>query len=242
MGKKRTATRFLKTVSTALHEKSLNDARLQPFITVLDEALANAIGKSPGKRPNCKALDCLPGLLDAAAGEGEDFQAMLRATAVAAQWLQIYVADEVGQDLADGMTASQVVGNNGLLRSERLITGFFLIGPNVDYPMHDHLADEVYLVVSGAVNIQNGFDAQPRRVSAGDYSITPSGMPHAMRTGNEPVLMIYIWTGQVACDFFWWEHQGTDLWRRYIPTLCRAEIGYSALMRPAADLLRPGPD
>ncbi|MGI9408030.1 MAG: dimethylsulfonioproprionate lyase family protein [Hyphomicrobiaceae bacterium] len=217
MGKKRVATRFLKAFEAVLRDKAKQDPALVKFADALKDGRDGALGKSPGARPDVAALNHLPGLLNDLSSWDDDFQDMLRATADAASWFMSYDAKDVGDTLAGGLVATQVAGKRGLLRTDTLFTGFFLIGPNVTYPLHDHVSDELYFVVSGAVDIQNGFDAEPQRITADAYSVTPSGVPHELRTGNDPVLMIYVWTGQVDCDVFWWEHTGGDNWRRFVP-------------------------
>ena len=190
-------------------------------MAALDAALKGRIGKSPGAQPDHPQIETLTSLLDAATQDGTEFQDVLRATSAAAQWYPCYEreadANHPSAELVDGLFAAQVVGPHGLIKSDALIAGYFLIGPNVSYPLHEHLAEELYYVLSGDLQVHHGFDGPLQTIEPGRYSITPSGMPHRLNTGSEAVLMLYIWTGTVACDVWWWEHVADEQWRRFVP-------------------------
>lgn len=91
----------------------------------------------------------------------------------------------------------EIVGSRGLVERKDVSTGFFYIGPNVNYPAHDHPSPEAYWVLSGS--------AEWWRDDA-DWEVRPPGsriyhaplVPHAMRTSKEPLLTFFVWTGDVA--------------------------------------------
>ncbi len=107
------------------------------------------------------------------------------------------------------MLAKEIVGQKGLIASDSLSVGLFLLAPNVEYRMHSHAALEIFYVHSGTIDIQNGTESVPRQLEPGQYSITPSGMPHALTTGDAPVLLLYVWTGDMTSPIWWWV-QGED--------------------------------
>jgi mannose-6-phosphate isomerase-like protein (cupin superfamily) len=78
-----------------------------------------------------------------------------------------------------------------------LALGVLLLGPGTHYPLHHHPAVEVYVVVSGDAEWWR--DAGPWRPQDHGALIhhTPN-MPHAMRTGKEPLLAVYLWRGDLA--------------------------------------------
>lgn len=221
MGKKRTATRFLKDVGALLRDRARDDSALGIFATALSDVQKGVLGKSPNEGSVLPALDSLPHALDNLNVGDDAFHAMLRDSAAAMPWYSPYDPKDVGDGPSLGMAAAQMAGPQGLWRRDDVFTGFFLIQPGVHYPLHDHEADELYFVISGSIDIQNGFAAAPRHITAGNYSVTPSGVPHGLTTHDEPALMIYVWTGQVACDVFWWEHLQDDTWRRFKPKIVR---------------------
>jgi mannose-6-phosphate isomerase-like protein (cupin superfamily) len=70
--------------------------------------------------------------------------------------------------------------------------GLLLMGPNTLYPRHHHVAREVYYVVSGTADWMRGDeDWAPRAPGSAIYH--PSEVPHAMRTGSEPLLAVASW-------------------------------------------------
>lgn len=92
------------------------------------------------------------------------------------------------------------VGPAGLVRSDALLLGIFLIGPRAFYPDHSHAADEVYYVIAGRGEWRKG-DGPFAGHGPGGLIEMPSFEPHAIRTGAEPVLMVYAWTGDIAGEY-----------------------------------------
>ena len=72
--------------------------------------------------------------------------------------------------------------------------GFLLLGPSTRYPPHRHLAEEIYLPLCGTAHWQQGargWEALP----PGTVIHHESGVPHAMQTGSQPLLALYVWRG-----------------------------------------------
>ena len=69
-----------------------------------------------------------------------------------------------------------------------------MLGPEVTYPPHAHEAAEVYLPLSGVAWWQKG-EAEFAPVPAGQPIYHAPWVPHAMRTGAEPLLALYLWRG-----------------------------------------------
>jgi hypothetical protein len=89
---------------------------------------------------------------------------------------------------ADGAPALAVL--------EEMAMGVLLLGPGTHYPMHAHPARELYLPV----------DVAEWRQGDGDWTVQwpgtvihhASGVPHAMRTGETPLLAVSLWRGDLA--------------------------------------------
>jgi quercetin dioxygenase-like cupin family protein len=75
--------------------------------------------------------------------------------------------------------------------------GFTLIAPHTHYPAHAHPAIELYLVIAGAATWGLG-DAPAEIRPPGSVIVHPSGAPHAMTTGAEPLLALFTWRGDLA--------------------------------------------
>jgi mannose-6-phosphate isomerase-like protein (cupin superfamily) len=89
-----------------------------------------------------------------------------------------------------------LVGPAGLVPSAEIGFGLFLQAPNTFYPPHNHAAEEIYFALSGTGQWQKG---------AGAFQARPPGslmhhLPwqfHAMRTGGEPMLLTWSWSGDL---------------------------------------------
>jgi mannose-6-phosphate isomerase-like protein (cupin superfamily) len=79
----------------------------------------------------------------------------------------------------------------------RLALGILLLGPGTHYPRHHHPAEEVYAVVSGDAEWRRG-DGPWRREPPGALIHHAPGVPHATRTGARPLLVLYLWRGDLA--------------------------------------------
>ena len=66
-------------------------------------------------------------------------------------------------------------------------------GPDLVYPPHAHKAPELYVVLGGSGQWQIGDGPFERRVP-GDWVWHPTGTRHAMRTGDEAMTALAIWT------------------------------------------------
>ena len=67
-----------------------------------------------------------------------------------------------------------------------------MLGPATLYPHHRHEAEEIYVPLSGTAAWQRG-DAIWREHPPGTLIHHLSEEPHAMRTGEEPLLALYLW-------------------------------------------------
>lgn len=89
-----------------------------------------------------------------------------------------------------------LTGRDGIIPSERLYVGLFMIDGSVFYPHHSHSADEIYLPISGDAVYAVGANA-PRTVPPGEFIQIPSWTTHAVWTGNRPILMVWAWFGDI---------------------------------------------
>jgi mannose-6-phosphate isomerase-like protein (cupin superfamily) len=91
-----------------------------------------------------------------------------------------------------GYAFCELLGPSGHWRSQLLSLGLLLLGPRLTYPDHVHPATEIYVVLSGHAQWRQGGRSWQARAPAS--VITHASMePHAMRTGDEPLLAAYLW-------------------------------------------------
>lgn len=129
-------------------------------------------------------------------------------------WYQIYKGVGVDPDLAEGMFAGQVVGQVGLLKSDVVRTGLFLLAPGLHYPLHTHRADELYFCLSGSLTLQHGLLSSSFDLKPGQISVTPSNQLHSLKTDDRPALLVYVWIGDIDSPNWWWKQKRDGSWWR----------------------------
>jgi hypothetical protein len=87
---------------------------------------------------------------------------------------------------------TELMGRGAPIDASRVACGFLLLGPSTLYPRHGHEAEEVYVPLSGTARWQQG-DAIWREKPPGTVIHHARNEPHAMHTGAEPLLALYLW-------------------------------------------------
>lgn len=86
------------------------------------------------------------------------------------------------------------VGSFGMVKSTEIAVGMILISPGCTYPAHNHLAEEIYIPISGRAEWWT---------AGSDWHIQEPGTPifhwpwlsHGTRTLDEPLLALFGWLG-----------------------------------------------
>jgi mannose-6-phosphate isomerase-like protein (cupin superfamily) len=88
-----------------------------------------------------------------------------------------------------------------LLLSDECYAGMWWLAPHSLYPSHAHEASETFIVLSGGAaamwTIGNEASA-PYSVPDGGVIRIPTSTPHAVTSGDEPLLCWYVWTGALS--------------------------------------------
>lgn len=189
------------------------DPELQSFVEGLASVREAPLQAGPKAFSTAPAIAHLEPLL-AKAGGDPALIAAVKTAARAFNWGMVFEGDGIEPGLAAGLMASQAAGSYGVFASEQIATGLFLLGPGIEYPLHNHAAREIYYCVSGTLTLRHGTTGTPFQVSAGEYSVTPEHRLHALNTGDEPVLLIYAWTGELICPNWWWDRDSSGAWQR----------------------------
>jgi hypothetical protein len=121
-----------------------------------------------------------------------DLVAAVSHTAPSLCWRQTYTVSDLDAAFLDNYGWSEILGGTGPLASERLACGFLILGPSTYYPRHRHEAEEIYVPLSGTADWQQG-DAVWRERAPGTPIHHARDEPHAMRTGECPLLALYVW-------------------------------------------------
>ena len=112
------------------------------------------------------------------------------------RWEQSYKkADGV---VPDAMLAAygfaEIIGKQGPFISDRIRAGIGIYGPNIEYPVHRHRPEEIYVLLAGAAEYTFG-NADSIRKTAGDVVFMKSNTPHGFRTAEQALVVYYLWQG-----------------------------------------------
>lgn len=144
------------------------------------------------------SLPCLQ-YLDACAasaegGPGEELARLLAERGQRLHWGQTYAASDFGQDFIDNYGWMELVGTRGHFADDKVACGFLLLGPGLHYPDHHHEAEEIYIPLTGGA-LWRKADGEFAARAAGEIIHHPSNVNHAMKTGDDPLLALYLWRG-----------------------------------------------
>ncbi|WFP60361.1 dimethylsulfonioproprionate lyase family protein [Mesorhizobium sp. WSM4904] len=110
------------------------------------------------------------------------------------RWGQTYTASDFGQAFIDNYGWLEAFGTRGHFVNDEVAAGLLILGPGIVYPDHHHVAEEIYIPLT---------DGTEWRMGEGDFHVRAGGevihhasnVSHAMRTGKEPLMALYIWRG-----------------------------------------------
>ena len=170
--------------------ESLQQPALVPFLSDWPPAYVHRAVA----RCDLPVLRWLPQIAGDRAAFGIDLVAALARTAPSLAWRQTYGEKDIDRAFLDNYGWSEILGGSGPFASERIACGFLILGPFTHYPSHRHAAEEIYLPLSGTAAWRQG-DAVWRERSPGIPIHHSSEEPHAMRSGTNPLLALYLWRG-----------------------------------------------
>ena len=169
----------------------LDSERVAPFLA--DWPAARAIDRdcAPASLPVLNWLRQLPVL---ASETTRPLAESLVASAARLQWRQSYSEKDFGAGFLERYGWSELIGQRGPIASLRIAVGFLMLGPRTHYPEHSHEAEEIYLPIAGKAEWRSG--QEPWRVEEpGALIHHKPWLAHATRTGDEPLLALYLWRG-----------------------------------------------
>jgi dimethlysulfoniopropionate lyase len=142
-------------------------------------------------------LRWLPRIAADAERFGADFVTLLCGSAASLRWRQTYTLAQVGRRFLDNYGWTELVTPGAGTGALQISCGVLVLGPNTFYPPHRHEAEEIYLPLAGTAEWQQGEDAASwRRRPPGILIHHSSEEPHAMRTGEQPLLAMYLWRSE----------------------------------------------
>jgi hypothetical protein len=112
----------------------------------------------------------------------------------ALRWGQTYTEADFGSAFMEAYGWTEIFGTRGHFANNAFAGGFLLLGPHITYPDHHHIAEEIYIPLTGGTRWRKGGGEFVTRL-AGEIIHHPSEVAHSMATGDEPLLALYLWRG-----------------------------------------------
>ena len=200
--------------------EACGDPALKPFIDSIrgvSPEIARAIPDPHRAHPALRFLDTA---LVGARAEAR-LCAAVRALAPHLSFGSSYADDGPLAAVGRGMVWAEIAGRTGLVRDPTRRLGCFLLEPGHHYPLHGHVADEIYFVVSGLLTVEHGLAGEKIAIQPGGYYRTPSGEPHALHIGDVPVLLAYCWLGDFDAPIWFLEKDSKGDWNKSFPRVVR---------------------
>lgn len=172
--------------------------RFHAYLARVDNDLVAGIGwDMPARALESRALGCLGHLDRIAALAPTDAEPLARFVADhrnELRWGQTYAAADFGQGFLDNYGWLEVFGTRGHFVNDKVAGGLLILGPDIVYPDHHHIAEEIYIPLTGGTEWRMG-EGRFRTRDAGEVIHHASNVSHAMRTGKEPLMALYLWRG-----------------------------------------------
>jgi hypothetical protein len=140
-------------------------------------------------------LRWLPHIRQSASAFSAPLVNALVATAPSLAWRRSYSPAAVGPQFYENYGWTEFAGLTGPMPSQHLACGVLLLGPHVTYPPHRHEAEEIYVPLAGTAAWRHGEEGWRER-PPGTVIHHASYDPHAMQTGREPLLALYLWRSE----------------------------------------------
>jgi mannose-6-phosphate isomerase-like protein (cupin superfamily) len=170
--------------------RGVDDALVRDAVARIDWNLpARALEPHP-----LPCVDQLDRIVDLAPPDAQPLVRLLADRRNDLQWGQTYNAADFGAAFLQKYGWLEVFGLRGHFVNDEVAAGLLILGPGITYPDHHHIAEEIYIPLTGGTEWRMGEgDFHVRQ--AGEVIHHASNVSHAMRTGSEPLLALYIWRG-----------------------------------------------
>lgn len=111
-----------------------------------------------------------------------------------ANWQQTYTEAELGRSFLDRYGYFELIGQTGHFHSATCNAYIGYWAEHLHYPWHYHVAEELYFVLTGQARFESEGDP-PAILTPNQARFHKSNQPHAMTTGDQPILTLILWRG-----------------------------------------------
>ena len=203
----------IQTLADELQARAANDRALEKFVTEVRKVDADRDPHGERENPDHPAMSSLDrALRDVPPGSRVGDAVVSVASRL--DWFPVFESDEINPNLTRNMISAKLAVRRDAHARCTVSLGLFLLAPGTNYPLHTHIAAELYHCVSGKLTLQHGIDGEPFLLLPGEYSITPSERLHALSTEDEAALLIYVWLSGPKSENWWWAQGPDGAWER----------------------------
>ncbi|WP_439615855.1 dimethylsulfonioproprionate lyase family protein [Shinella sp.] len=114
-----------------------------------------------------------------------------------------YLANPPSSDFGANYGYGVICGPQGgpptLIEDPDIAFGLMFLGPKTHYPLHHHPADELYYTVTAPSFWRAGAADWTRR-GIDEIIHHPPWLPHATLSAERPLVLLYIWEGDLKTD------------------------------------------
>ena len=100
------------------------------------------------------------------------------------------------ENLSQEISVTEFIGPDGIFENPNVRIGLLLQSPEIHYPRHWHIAEELYYIISGTANCAAD-DEKEKLCQPGNFVHHMSGQTHNITTCSEPLLALWGWTGDI---------------------------------------------
>lgn len=109
-----------------------------------------------------------------------------------AKWRETYKHTDIGDDFLNRFGCYCLIGAGGAFHSAQMWAYVVYMPAGLHYPWHHHPGEEAYVVLGGEAEFFRHGDA-PKVLTEGGISVHGPNQPHAMTTGEHPVMAYVVW-------------------------------------------------
>ena len=153
----------------------------------------------PAQMPAAALMAADPGLT------GGPYSSLIQAVQSAApeaQWRDTYKEDPISDDFRNRFGVYGLICGGGYKHSLSMAAFFVYMPAHLHYPMHQHPAEELYLVLAGEAEFSTR-EGPKKTLKPGDTVFHASNQPHATTTNDAPLLAYVLWRNELNIKPVW---------------------------------------
>ena len=176
-----------------LHALLCNPTELPDQGIAMAKVIAQRLDSGLPATPRAKQSNPLSDVLQQVADTVDDLpvalQPLVNAILDLTDYLIWYKRQAPLPEFMQGHANADIIGPKGLVVRDDILVGITLMRPELIYPDHHHLPEEIYIVLSEGLWRQN--DRPWHSPGPGGYIYNPADIIHAMKSVDRPLFALW---------------------------------------------------